>query len=41
MIGYTVAETIWIRKLLYDLGVTLSTPIRLYCDNLSAPYFSL
>ena len=39
-LGYTVAETIWVRKLLYDLGVTLSTPVRLYCDNLSATYLS-
>ena len=27
-IGYTVVKTIWVRKLLYDLGVTLFTPVR-------------
>ena len=41
VIWYIVTETIWIRKLLYDLGVTLSTPVHLYCDNLNAPYMSV
>jgi len=35
-IGYTVAETIWIRKLMCNLSISLLTPVRLYCDNLSA-----
>ena len=35
-IGYTVAETIRVCKIVYDLGMTLYTPVRLYCDNLSA-----
>lgn len=35
-IGYTVVETVWVHKLLYVLFVSLPTPIRLYCDNLSA-----
>ena len=39
-IGYIVAETIWIRELLYHLGVTLSTLVRLSYDNLSATYMS-
>lgn len=32
-IGMTVAEVIWIRSLLDELGTSLSTPTRLYCDN--------
>ena len=39
-IGYTVAKTIWIHKLLFYLRVTLSTPILLYYDNLSATCMS-
>jgi len=39
-IGYTVAKTVWVRKLLYDLGVSLPTPAHLYCDNLSATYMA-
>ena len=39
-IGYTVVETIWICKLLYDLGVSLSIPVCIYCNNLSATYMS-
>ena len=27
-------------KLLYDLGIILPIPIRLYCDNISATYMS-
>ena len=38
--GYTVAKTIWIRKLLYDLGVSLATVVCLYYDNLNATYMS-
>ena len=36
--GYTVTETIWIRKLLHDLGFTLRGPVHLYCDNVNATY---
>ena len=38
-IGYTVAETIWIRKLLHDIGIFIFiSPTRVYCDNISASY---
>ena len=37
-IGYTVAETIQICKLLYDPDVSLHTLVRLYYDNLSSTY---
>ena len=33
-------ETICVRKLLYDLGVSLPTLVRLYCDNLNVTYMS-
>lgn len=39
-VAYTVAETIWIRKLLADLGIVLSTPTRVMCDNISATYLT-
>ena len=38
MVAYTVAETIWIRKLLHDLSIHISAPTRVYCDNISASY---
>ena len=37
-IGYIVAETIWIHKLLCDMGFLIATPTKLYCDNVSATY---
>lgn len=39
-VAYTVAETVWIRKLLHDLGITLPSPVRVYCDNVSATYLT-
>lgn len=39
-IGYTVAETIRIRKRLCDLGIVITTPTSLYCDNVSATYMT-
>jgi len=39
-IGYTVAEAIWIHKLLCDLSMHLSTLVHVYCDNLSATCMS-
>jgi len=36
VIGYTVAETLWIRKLLFDKSVIVAILIRLYCDNVIA-----
>lgn len=31
----TVAEVIWLRRLLVDMVVSLRTPTPLYCDNLN------
>jgi len=39
-LGYTIAETIWIRKLLCNPRIILSDPIHLYFDNISATYMS-
>jgi len=37
-VAYTVVEAIWIWKLLCDLGIRLSAPAKVYCDNVSASY---
>lgn len=37
-LAYTCADTIYVHHLLRDLGISLSTPIIIYCDNLSATY---
>ena len=31
-----VCELLWIRNLMQDLGIELSSPMRLYCDNKAA-----
>ncbi|CAH9102709.1 unnamed protein product [Cuscuta europaea] len=35
-IAYTVQDTIFIRSLLAEMGLRLSTPVQLHCDNVSA-----
>jgi len=40
-VAYTIAETIWIRKLLHDLCIHLSTPTKVYCDNINASYMAV
>jgi len=40
VVAYTAAETVWIRKLLYDLGITLTSPVRMCVDNVSATYLT-
>ena len=40
-VEYIVAETIWIWKLLHALCIHLSTPTRVYCDNISASYMEV
>ena len=37
-LGYIVAKTIWIHKLLYDLGIVIPDHVCLYCDNISVIY---
>ena len=31
---------VWLRKLLFDVGISIATPTRLYCDNVSATYMT-
>ena len=40
VIACAVAETVWIRKLLQDFGIILTSPVKIYCDNVSAMYFT-
>lgn len=35
-LGSVTCETIWILKLLFDLGIKDLTPVKVYCDNESA-----
>lgn len=35
-----VAEVIWIRSLLYELGISLPKPATFWCDNIRAIYLS-
>jgi len=37
----TAAEVIWIRSLLKELGLTLSTLPKIWCDNIGATYLSI
>ncbi|XP_020081520.1 uncharacterized protein LOC109705186 [Ananas comosus] len=39
-VAYTLAETVWIRRLLRDLRVFLWRSISIYCDNLSTTYLA-
>lgn len=32
----TVCELVWLKALLLDLGVTISQPMTLHCDNMAA-----
>ena len=39
-LDYTVTETIWLRKLLFHVGISLTTPTRLHCDSVSETYMT-
>jgi hypothetical protein len=39
-LAQALAETIWIRRILRELGVTLHKPVTLFSDNLSATYMA-
>ena len=36
-VTYTVAKTIWIRKLLHDSGISIAS----FCENISASYMTV
>ena len=40
-VAYHVVETICIWKLLHDLRIQLSSPTRVYCDNINASYMAV
>ncbi|CAH9117808.1 unnamed protein product [Cuscuta europaea] len=40
-IAYTVQDTLFIRSLLADMGIYISTPVQLHCDNVSASYLAV
>ncbi|CAH9057687.1 unnamed protein product [Cuscuta epithymum] len=40
-IAYTVQDTLFIRSLLADMGIYISAPVHLYCDNVSASYLAV
>lgn len=40
-VAFAVAESSWICSLLRELSVSLSYPVRVYCDNVSATYLVL
>jgi hypothetical protein len=39
-LAQALAETIWIRRILRELGVTLHKPVTLFSNNLSATYMA-
>ncbi|XP_020271922.1 uncharacterized protein LOC109847086 [Asparagus officinalis] len=39
-LAYTVAETLWLRRLLVELGIVLRHPVTLFGDNISATYIT-
>ncbi|CAM8926310.1 unnamed protein product [Rhodiola kirilowii] len=39
-LAHACAETQWLIYLLHELGVPVSFPVKLYCDNLSATYMA-
>jgi hypothetical protein len=40
-VAKTTAELLWIRALLLELGINLSSPPTLWCDNIGATYMSV
>ncbi|CAH9053746.1 unnamed protein product [Cuscuta europaea] len=40
-IAHTVQDTIFIRSLLADMGIFISKPVQLHCDNVSASYLAV
>ncbi|CAH9121509.1 unnamed protein product [Cuscuta epithymum] len=40
-VAYTVQDTLFIRSLLLDMGIRISSPVQLFCDNVSASYLAV
>lgn len=40
-VAYTVTETLWIRYLLAELGILITSPVKVLCDNISATYIAI
>ncbi|CAH9139488.1 unnamed protein product [Cuscuta epithymum] len=40
-IAYTVQDTLFVHALLADMGIFISAPVQLYCDNVSASYLAV
>ena len=36
----TACEAVWLKRILKDLGVPITDPIRLFCDNMSNIYLA-
>jgi hypothetical protein len=39
-VANATAELLWIQSLLFDLGIQLSSPSKLWCDNIGATYLA-
>lgn len=39
-VAYTVAETLWIRQILVELGLVLKAPVKVSCDKVSTTYLT-
>ena len=39
-VAYTVTETLWICYLLSELGLLITAPVKVLCDNISATYIT-
>ncbi|CAH9137156.1 unnamed protein product, partial [Cuscuta epithymum] len=40
-IAYTVQDTLFIRSLMAEMGLHISSPVQLHCDNVSASYLAV
>ncbi|CAH9107803.1 unnamed protein product [Cuscuta epithymum] len=40
-VAYTIQDTLFIRSLLADMGILVSDPVKLFCDNVSVSYLAV